>query len=753
MFAIVMASAGIGTALLAFGLTGSHAAARLADALPAALQREDLELVGVVSSLPSEGADGIRFMFDVESARSANGPARVPARISLGWYTSGGDDAEALPAVGAGQRWRLVARLKQPHGNANPEGFDSELWMFEQGIRATGSVRATANPAPERLAADAGYPVERLRQWVRDGIFERLHRTGAAGVVAALAVGDQAAIDHADWGLFRITGIAHLVAVSGMHITMFAWLAATLCGSLCRRSAWLMLRVPAPVFARWCGLLLAIACSLLAGWGIPAQRTVAMLAVGTLLRQSSLRWPWPMTLGAAGLVVIVLDPWALLQSGFWLSFVAVGLLTASGDGAEPAFAPGGWLGSLWAAARGSLRAQATATIGLAPLTLLFFHQLSVVGFAANLAAIPLVTFAITPLALAGVLVPAAWSGAAWLVACLEGYLQWLASWHGAAWTAAAAPAWIVAAAFAGAAAAVLPLPARIRWLVASLILPLMLPPVERPGAGRFDLMAIDIGQGTSVLVRTREHALLFDAGPLYGRDGNAGERVVLPLLRSQGVQALDALVLSHRDADHVGGAASLLDGMRVGWMLTSLEEAHPLRRRPTPHFRCVAGQRWQWDGVRFEVLHPFAEDAPLIQQGRIKPNATSCVLRVADDFGSALLTGDLERAQEAVLVERSRARLAADVLMVPHHGSRTSSSDAFLEAVHPAVAVVQAGYLNRFGHPAPDVAARYTSRGITLVRSDQCGAWSWTPRGPWCQRDVQRRYWHHSWADLEAGRP
>jgi competence protein ComEC len=386
-----------------------------------------------------------------------------------------------------------------------------------------------------------------------------------------------------------------------------------------------------------------------------------------------------------------------------------------------------------------------ATIGLAPLSLAFFQQISLVGFAANLMAIPLVTLLITPLTLLGVLLPPVWTAAAWLEQGLSVYLQWLASAPAVVWSAAAAPPWAVAAGLLAALLAVLPLPWRLRVLALPLVLPLLFPHVDRPAEGRFELLAADIGQGTAVLLRTRSHLLLFDTGPQTSPDVDAGSRVLVPLLRARGEARIDLLMLSHRDLDHVGGAAAVLAAVPVAAMSSSLTSDNPLRAmansQGVPHTLCSAGQSWDWDGVHFAVLQPVAED----HARDLKPNALSCVLRVQDAAGrSALLTGDIEAPQEAALLQRLGAKLKSDVLLVPHHGSRTSSTAAFLDAVEPEVAVVQAAYRSRYGHPAPDVMQRYVERGIAVVRSDRCGAWTLQPGGEaLCQRQSGRRYWHH----------
>jgi len=344
--------------------------------------------------------------------------------------------------------------------------------------------------------------------------------------------------------------------------------------------------------------------------------------------------------------------------------------------------------------------------------------------------------------------------AAWGVQGLTALLQAMAGWPLAVWNAAAAPPWAVAAGLLGGALLVMPLPWRLRALGLPLVLPLLLPPVDRPPPGRFETVVVDVGQGTAVLVRTAGHLLLYDAGPQYTPEADAGQRVLLPLLRARGEHAVDLLVLSHRDLDHVGGAASLMKALPVRQLSSSLEAFHPLRALLPTHQRCDAGQRWDWDGVHFEMLHPLSAEHPPPGLLPARPNALSCVLRVTDASGrSLLLTGDIEAAQEAALVARAAAGsgpplhspvLKSEVLLVPHHGSRTSSSPAFLEAVAPRVALVQAAYRSRFGHPAPDVVARYEEKGIKLLRTDRCGAWTWRsdqPEGR-CERQMRPRYWH-----------
>ncbi|HEV6968173.1 DNA internalization-related competence protein ComEC/Rec2 [Roseateles sp.] len=719
-----------GAALLAFAQGALRAELRLAADLHPAWEGRDLVLVGRVDSLPiavtgQGGVPGWRFEFEVESV----GPTpqalapEVPRRLMLLAYELTG----RVAAVTAGERWRFTARLKRAHGLANPGGFDAELWLFEQGLRATGVVRAA-----ERLQAAPWWSLDAARQRLRSAIRDHVADPGMAGVLAALSLGDQNAIGHADWALFRDTGVAHLLSVSGLHVTLFAWLAAALAGPLWRRSSRLCLRLPAPTAARWLGVAAALAYALFSGWGVPSQRTVLMLAAVAALRSLNLRWPWPLVLLAAAVVVTAADPWALMQPGFWLSFGAVGLLMAAGG--EPAQ---GWRARLFVA----LRTQGIATVGLAPLSLICFAQLSVVGLLANLAAIPLISFIVTPLALLGGFWPPLWTLAAVLMQGLMAWLRLLAAWPAAVWWLPAAPLAAQALALLGAALMVMRLPWRLRLAGLAMTLPLLWPAVPRPAAGEFELLAPDVGQGNAVVVRTAGHVLVFDAGPGYSPGADAGERVLLPLLRGLGVRRLDALVLSHRDGDHVGGAASLMRALPVAELRSSLEPAHPLLAGGEAAARCEAGQSWTWDGVRFELLHP----TPAHYEAGLKSNDLSCVLRISAASGRrALLAGDLEAGEERALARRE-ADLRADVLLVPHHGSKTSSSDELLAAVRPDLGIVQAGYRSRFGHPAPAVLARYQAAGIAIVSTPACGAWRWhsgePPQAGLCERAREPRYW------------
>ncbi|OGB48017.1 MAG: DNA internalization-related competence protein ComEC/Rec2 [Burkholderiales bacterium RIFCSPLOWO2_12_FULL_65_40] len=740
-------------ALAVFALTGLRASHFAAGALNPALEGRDILVTGVVAAMPQPMDAGLRLRLAVESASLAGAPVQLPAWIDLGWYHGVLQEAPDLAQLQrqpqrlrAGERWQMAVRLKAPHGARNPHGFDYELWLWEQGVQATGYVRAGQRDVPpRRIEATWRHPVEQARQTVRDAIFDTLApditdalRVRLAGVVAALVTGDQRAIDRADWDVFRATGVAHLMSISGLHITLFAWLAAAVVQALWRRSQRLCLALPAPSAALIGGVLLAALYALFSGWGVPAQRTVLMLATVSLLRLGGRRWPWPQVWLLACAVVVVPDPWALQQPGFWLSFVAVAVLFATDAVAVGARRTGvrGRFLSL-------LREQWVVTLALTPLGLLLFGQVSLVGLLANVLAIPWVTLVVTPLAFAGVVWAPLWQAAAWGVQGLAWVLQWLAAWPWAQVSVPAAPLWAGMAGVAGGVLLALRLPWQVRALGLPLLLPVLLWQDARPVPGRFELLAADVGQGNAVLVRTATHTLLYDAGPRYSRVSDAGARVLVPLLRALG-ERVDVLMLSHRDSDHTGGAFAVL-AQQPQARLTGSIAGDPTLQALGPAAPCLAGQRWQWDGVDFELLHPLPDTMGKGPQGQ-RSNALSCVLRVVDAHGAAaLLAGDIEAAQEQALVARGAA-LQADVLLVPHHGSKTSSSAPFLDAVQPRTALVQAAYRSRFGHPAPEVLQRLRERGIAVVESPRCGAATWASAQPdrvGCERQDRMRYWQH----------
>lgn len=477
----------------------------------------------------------------------------------------------------------------------------------------------------------------------------------------------------------------------------------------------LPLRLPAPKAASLAGLLAALLYVALAGFGIPAQRTLLMLAVGTLAVWSGLLLPASRVLCCALLAVLLFDPWAVLWPGFWLSFGAIACILFSADGRHEAGTGSGWRQAL----AGAARTQLAVTAGLLPLTLLLFGQLSLVSPLANALAIPAVSFIVTPLSLLGSVLPEPLCG--WLLGLAHAVFSLLVSWLDtlagtsfAVWQAPLPGTLETAVAIAGALWLLAPRGWPLRWVGALAWLPLLAALPSAPVRGIW-ITAFDIGQGNAVLVETPNFRLLYDTGPAYSAASDGASRVILPYLRARGIQRLDGLVISHSDRDHSGGARTLMKALPVGWVASSLPVGHPLL--DSRHARCVAGQRWQWDGVEFEFLHPLSAEG-----AEPKPNARSCVLKVAVGAQAVLLAGDIEAPQERALLARAADRLQADVLLAPHHGSGTSSTPAFLDAVAPTWALFQVGYRNRYRHPKAEVVARYNARGIHVLRSDSSGA-------------------------------
>ncbi|HMM51986.1 MAG TPA: DNA internalization-related competence protein ComEC/Rec2 [Burkholderiaceae bacterium] len=737
----------------------------------------DYVVVGRVASMPIEAERGTRFTFDIEHCIQAPAPCPQRRRVRLSWQAFGpagdggdtggaaaqarGSGAQAGPAPG--ERWQLNLRLKRPHALHNPGTFDAELRALEEGIAANGYVRSSRRQALPNRRLDAGLAAatvfETARTRLRAAMREALSgtRDDAAGVLVALVVGDQAAISGRWWEIFNKTGIGHLMSISGLHITMLAGLSVlfsrrALRTRLAARSG-VLLRWPAHRIAWLAGVATAFLYSGLAGWGIPAQRTCWMLMVAGMSLAAGRSRSMLHVLALAAGVVTVLDPWAPLAPGFWLSFAAVAAITLHGSARTArAVRPAGLRPRTRILLVEAVRTQWAATLALVPLGALFFSSVSLVGPIANAFAIPLVSALITPLAMLAAAclpwAPALGSALLALAALATGMMLDLLE------PLAASPLSTIVLArpdepamlLAAAAVALLlwPVPVPARPAAFAGLLPLLAPGGELPPGGSLRITALDVGQGMAVLVETPQRRLLYDAGPLYGGDSEAGARVIVPWLRARGIDRLDALVVSHLDSDHSGGLPTLLRSLRIDWLAGSLPAEHPAREAGRPFHDCRRGHAWRWGEVAFEMLHP----GPDATRGAKSPtNASSCVLRIVAPAARVLLTGDIEAAQERALVAAyGSAGLRSELMLAPHHGSATSSSAELLAAVAPAHAIAQLGYRNRFGHPAARVQARYREAGIAVLRSDRDGAITLTyapGQAPLVQRARvdDRRYW------------
>lgn len=725
-----------GFAILGFLWATAMGHVMSAGGLDPALEGRDVLVEGTIVSLPDTQGHRSRFQFQAERLWLDNEPFHstedLPGKLLLSWYRD-------APPLQVGERWRLRLRLKQPNGFMNPGGFDYEGWLFAQGIRAKGYVRkAQTDDENQRLQAASGHVVDRLRQTLRDGISTMLAGHPQTGLVTALAVGDRSAIADAQWDMLIRTGTNHLLAISGLHVGLVSGMLFFLMRWLWSRSARASLCWPAPKAGAVAALLAATTYAALAGFAVPTQRALVMVAVVMVAlilqrqtRSSSL-------LALALLAVLVIDPLAVLAPGFWLSFAAVAAILLGMSGRVSGTR--GW--------RSWGRVQWVVTLGLLPLLILLFQRASLVAPLANLLAVPWVSMLTVPLTLLGsllwLLFPTlgGWllSAAAWSLSALWWVLEWLGAWSLAQWTQSTPPVWTVASALVGVVLLIFPRGFPARWLGWVWLLPLLVVRPTPPPSGEAEFTLLDVGQGLAAVVHTRRHVLVFDTGPRFPSGFNTGEAVVVPFLRQQGLTRLDLLIVSHGDNDHIGGALALAAELPPARVLSSV----PQRLTELGAEPCLGGMRWEWDGVGFELLHPRADYAGGGRQG----NNRSCVLRVTTAGGSVLIPGDIEQPAEAHLRASQSDRLAADILVVPHHGSRTSSSEAFIDAVAPQFALFPVGYRNRYGHPKADIVERYRQRDIHLLDSASHGAIRFRLGGrgglrlvdTW--RQTARRYWH-----------
>jgi competence protein ComEC len=681
-------------------------------------------VTGRVVSLPARDLRQTRFELEVESweIRAGCGSLR-PGKVRLTWYRA--------PDIAPGERWRVLVRLRAPRGLVNAGAFDYERWLLANRIDATGSVQSGV-----MLDDGAGSRWGRWRLRTRDAIARMDLREG--GILLALLTGDGALIDDERWRLFRATGTIHLMVISGLHLGLVGGL-----GMLSVRT--LLVLFPAAC-VRWparqqacIGALAAVTLyGFCAGWGLPVRRAWIMTVVGLvwfMLRRRVHPW-YPFWIAMA--VILAVEPLAPLAPGFWLSFGAVGVLLAW---FVPRPAQGGTVRTL-------VRAQLILFFCMVPLLLATVGELPLLAPFANLAAVPVVTIAIVPLVLLGgmavQLVPHAGE---WLLQWpdliaggLVHVLREIAVRDGAqvVLDVGSLP---VLVAFAGSGLLLLPLPGH--WRVLALVLMAVLLPrlPPAPPFGEFRVRVLDVGQGLSVLVETTRHRAIFDAGPRYVSGFDLGETVVVPAVRRSGGRAVDILVLSHGHVDHTGGAEAIHRALRVRrWIAGAGFE-----RLPDEH-ACRAGDRWQWDGVVFEILYPE-------EPRRLTANDGSCVLWIGNGSRSVVLPGDIEARAEAALVALGTPG-AIDLLVAPHHGSRTSSTSLFLGALSPHTVVVSNGHRNRYGHPHDEVMARYRAIGARVYTTAESGAIVWDSAQPDRiieLRRARRGYWRAAGGAGPAG--
>lgn len=761
---------------LGFAWNARYADNRLENILPIELEGKEFSLEGRVAALPQSNSSGAKFAFEVDRAIAGKEIIQhFPKRIYLSWQPAWRNPQE-IPEVIPGQRWKLKTKLKRPYGSLNPYTFDFERWSFHQDFGASGSVRSGELLMNRDIAwLDFELRMELARWHLRKKIQSMLPGDARyVGVLIALVMGDQNAINQDDWQVFNATGIGHLISISGLHVTMLAGVGASLATFIWRRRTWPLI-APVSKVAAVSGFATAFIYAWLAGFQIPAQRTMYMVGVvafalwtGRNPRSFDIWW-WALAF------VLLIDPMAPYTPGFWLSFGAVAaILYAMGDSQGLLGIPTGkelevhWMQRVFQALREACRVQAVVTLALLPFTLFWFYQVSIVSPIANAFAIPLVSYIVTPLAIAGALLPEFISPYLLLPAhgfmeYLANTLEWMAGWSWSVVWSRQPEWWMLLLSGCGIIYAIRPGDIGETWkgrlLAITLSAPLFFWPSQfnaHLNQGEFRAIVLDIGQGTAVLIETANRRLLYDTGPIQGKKDDAGQRVILPYLRGRGISQIDRMVISHSDSDHIGGAASLLKQIQFGSMMGSLPSANPLlqnlQARKIPALPCRFGQRWEWDGVEFVIWHPH-EETVFAEQYPGKPNEMSCVLEVRNQQSSLWLTGDVERQGEAEITERLDKKMLQEIgdreliFMAPHHGSKTSSSLALLKRLEPNQAFAQNGYRNRYGHPHPDVIARYLGLGIPFYQTPQTGAQTWLFKSNEKSkmrflRDEARRLWH-----------
>jgi len=714
--------------ILGFLWAALLAESALVPALDPAVEGETVLVEGRVLDRPeSITPRQMRFLFFIERLEAGQAWSDFRGKVRLSLYST---DLR----VASGERWQLAVRLKRPHGFSNPGGFDFEQWLFQQRIRATGYVRP--DKVRNRRLADADVSaLNRFRSRLMDAYDTMPAGRPSLALIRALTIGDRSMFSASQWAVLRATGTSHLVAISGLHISLVAGLIFWLTRVLWLRCVNLVERCPANKVAAVTAVIAALAYALLAGFGIPARRALIMVVLFMMSVVSDQNISLSRTIALAAVITLLLDPLSVLSSGWWLSFWAVTTIAYCIAGRHGARG----FTQKW------LYMHIVLAISMVPLLLVFFQQASVTAPLANILAVPFVGMIIVPVALAGTLVftiserAGEWvlQTSADLMSLGWPWLKGLAGLEQALWHPHQPVTWTLVPAVAGLGLLFVPRGIPGRWLALMLFLPLVVVEPLRQQWGEARVSLLDVGQGLSAVVQTRYHTLVYDTGPRFSETFDTGQAVVAPFLRHSGVRKLDALVVSHGDNDHIGGVISLLAEYPVDTLLTSVPERLPGISAED----CERDQQWYWDGVGFTVLHP-AKDSQL--QG----NDASCILRIESAGGhSVLLTGDIEAPAEQALLLSRRQQLAAAVLVAPHHGSDTSSTPAFIRAVDPDVVLFPSGYRNRYGFPKAPVVDRYAAAHAEMFETGLSGALSVTLSSDDVEpvvrrfRDERRRYW------------
>lgn len=665
---------------------------RMANSLADGLEGQTIAVTGKVINLPRFDERRVRFDFLVIEPQD-----RLPEKIRLSWFFP-------QKKIKAGQIWRFTVKLKKPHGRVNPGGFDYEQWLFMQNVGATGYVKN--KPSPQLVSQlSLWLSFDSIRQEIADRLNIILQQSNNLGVIKALTIGERSQINQQQWEVFKKTGTVHLLAISGLHIGLIAGMVYFISIKVCYR----LTSISPQNFAALLTMLVALFYSALAGFSLPTQRSLIMLSITMM----ALTWQRNLssvnTLALAIFGVLIFDPLAVLSAGFWLSFFAVSLII---------YCLAGRLGPLptWQSA---IKVHCVTALGLAPLLLFYFQQVSVIAPIANFMAVPVISFLVVPLCLLAVLLmffslvlaSQVFSVVDHILYWVGAVLQKLAGFSFAAVSITPPPFYTLPFAIIGVILLLAPRGVPARWLGLLMIMPLAFFESNKPKPGEVVMTVLDVGQGLSAVIETANHTLVFDSGAKYSEQFDMGSAVVIPFLKSKGISKVDVLLISHGDNDHIGGAESIIKQSQVDQVLTSAKRLLKVNRSKL----CLEGQLWVWDQVVFEILSP---PVGVLQT----ENNNSCVLQLRAKHGNILLTGDIEQSAENWLLENKRDKLKSEVLIAPHHGSNTSSTRPFLEQIKAEYILIPVGYKNRFSFPHKAVVRRYLKSNAMIMTTAQQGA-------------------------------
>lgn len=733
-----------------------------------------VQLQGTISQLmvesPSPERVRLRFEFKLDTIQSLTTNSSMhwtflQPKVQLSWYLSQKQYQQLTQVPALGQKWQWVAKLKANHAAMNVGALDYETWLFQNHIDARGYVLFKPEYQTKLVLLEHATGLN-LRQWLA----ERLNRVFAdsllKGLYQALTYGDKSQITDSQWQVLQNTGTIHLMAISGLHMAIIGALGYGLFKGVWWLGLYRLSGLNRPLVGAFGAWLFASLYLILSGYAIPTQRAYLMvLAVLLFLVMKRTFQPWS-ALALAALLVVLWDSRSVLSLGFWLSFLAVALIFVILQKPLVKNSPK-WLKLVWI--------QLILTIGLAPFLIWAFHTLPSYSFISNLVAVPFVSLLGLPLLfLVSLFSALSVDLAMWLMPLVDTLwlwlwkaLTWVAQWDFAALTFGSIQGWTLFAIYAGLFAALLNKSRLIIVLSVVLVFTVIGLDIGRKPVlqhAQATLNVLDVGQGQAVVIETKQRVLVYDTGAKWGDKMDGAKLAVLPFLRAQNWTKIDHLMVSHGDIDHAGGLPRLLESILVNRItsgqpavLNSVIDSTSYLSDESKNTRvdaCHAGDSWVWDGVLFELFSP---GLPTFDNRFKSDNDRSCVLKITAGEQSVLIPGDLSAKAEQVLIERYGADLKSTLLIAGHHGSRYSSSPAWLETVKPDIVLFTAGYQNRYGFPNADTLARLPqsaawfntacSGGIGYV----LGVESFSGKPSYEARKSQQKWYHHRCLESEKG--